>query len=73
MRKSTVMPREMKCIVCGYTQKDYTSYYKHRKTWAKNHDIDKCWEIRKSLQSKKAFDKMFSESLNALDNLTIIK
>ena len=67
------MPREMTCRVCGYTQKDYTSYYKHSKTWAKNHDLDKCWEIRKSTQSKDAFDKMFSESVDALSNLTIIK
>jgi len=73
MKKSTVMFRKMECTVCGYTQEDFVSYYKHRKAWAKNHDIDKCWEIRKSIQSKNAFDKMFAESNSALSNLTIIK
>ena len=70
MSKSTVMPRLMSCKVCGYTQEDYTSYYKHAKTWAKNHDLNACWELRRS---QKAFDQMFSESLNALDNLKINK
>jgi len=64
------MPRKMKCITCGYTQEDYTSYYKHRKTWAKNHDLNACLEIRRS---QNAFDKMFAESTTALANLTIIK
>ena len=70
MSKSTVMPRKMECKVCGYTQEDYTSYYKHRKTWSKNHNLDACWELRKS---QNAFDKMFGESLTALSNLTITK
>jgi hypothetical protein len=70
MKKSTVMPRLMKCSVCGYTQQDYTSYYKHRKAWAKGHDVDKCWELRRSQNS---FDKMFSESLTSLSNLSITK
>lgn len=64
------MPREMKCTVCGYTQKDYVSYYKHAKAWAKGHDLDKCWELRRS---QKAFDAMFGESLSSLDNLKITK
>jgi hypothetical protein len=68
MKKSTVMPRLMKCSVCGYTQEDYVSYYKHRKAWAKGHDVDKCWELRRS---QKSFDKMFSESLDSLANLSI--
>lgn len=67
---STIMPRTMKCTVCGYTQKDYVSYYKHKKTWDTNHDLDNCLSIRRS---QNAIDKMFSESLNALANLTIIK
>jgi hypothetical protein len=70
MRKSTVMPRLMSCKVCGYTQEDYTSYYKHAKAWAKGHDLDKCWELRRS---QKAFDEMFGESLSSLDNLKITK
>jgi hypothetical protein len=67
---TTIMPRVMKCTNCNYTQKDYVSYYKHKKTWDSNHDLKKCNEIRKS---KNAFDKMFRESLDLLDNLTIIK
>jgi hypothetical protein len=70
MKKSTVMPRLMECKTCGYTQQDYTSYYKHRKAWAKGHDINKCWELARS---QKAFDQMFSESVDALGNLSIIK
>lgn len=73
MKKSTVMPRKMKCLVCGYSQEDYTSYYKHRKTWAKNHNLDACLEIRRSAEYKKSFDEMFSESLSSLSSLTIIK
>jgi hypothetical protein len=70
MSKSTVMPRLMKCTICGYTQKDYTSYYKHRKAWAKGHDLNACWELRRS---QNAFDKMFTESVDALAKLSIIK
>jgi hypothetical protein len=70
MSKSTVMPRTMECKVCGYTQTDYTSYYKHAKAWAKGHNLDACWELRRS---QKAFDEMFSESLSSLSNLSITK
>jgi hypothetical protein len=70
MRKSTVMPRLMSCKVCGYTQEDYTSYYKHSKAWAKGHDLNACWELRRS---QKSFDEMFSESLTSISNLTINK
>jgi len=70
MSKSTVMPRLMTCRVCGYTQEDYTSYYKHRKAWAKGHDLNACWELRRS---QNAFDQMFSQSLKSLDNLKITK
>lgn len=73
MKKSTVMPRLMSCKVCGYTQEDYTSYYKHRKAWAKGHNLDACWELRKSIEYKKYFDEMFTESVDALAKLTIIK
>jgi hypothetical protein len=65
-----MMYRKVKCLVCEYEQTDSVSYYRHAKMWKANHDLDKCREIRKS---KNAFDKMFSESLNALDNLTITK
>lgn len=71
MKRTTVMPRKMKCLVCGYSQEDYTSYYKHRKTWAKNHDLNACLEIRRSDKSKEALDKMFRESLDALAKLKI--
>jgi hypothetical protein len=70
MSESTMMYRKVKCLVCEYEQTDSVSYYRHAKMWKANHDLDKCREIRKS---KNAFDKMFSESLNALDNLTITK
>ena len=42
------MPRIMKCTVCDYTQKDFVSYYKHKKTWDASHDLKKCLEIRRS-------------------------
>ena len=64
------MPRKMECKVCGYTQEDYTSYYKHSKAWAKGHDLNACWELRKA---QNAFDQMFSQSLKSLDNLKITK
>ncbi len=64
------MFRLMECSVCGYTQQDYVSYYKHRKAWAKGHDVDKCWELRRS---QNAFDKMFGESLDSLANLSVMK
>jgi hypothetical protein len=66
----TTMFRKVSCTNCEYTQVDSVSYYLHAKAWKANHDLEKCGEIRKS---KNAFDKMFSESLNALDKLTIIK
>ena len=64
------MFRKVRCTNCEYTQVDSVSYYLHAKAWKANHDLDKCRSIR---QSKNAFDKMFSESLNALDKLTITK
>jgi hypothetical protein len=70
---TTTMWRKVRCSVCEYTQIDSVSYYLHAKAWKANHDLEKCWEIRKSIQSKNAFDKMFSESLDSLANLTIIK
>jgi hypothetical protein len=66
---STTMFRKVRCTNCDYTQVDSVSYYLHAKAWKANHNLEKCGEIRKA----KAFDKMFSESLNALDKLTIIK
>ena len=70
MRNSTTMPRLVKCLTCGYTQKDFVSYYKHAKAWKANHDLQNCKTIR---DSKKAFAEMFAESTTALANLTIIK
>jgi hypothetical protein len=46
---STVMPRIVRCLGCGYTQKDHVSYYRHRKTWDSNHDLKKCAEMKKAL------------------------
>jgi hypothetical protein len=43
------MPRKVSCLGCGYTQKDYVSYYRHRKTWDANHDLKKCAEAKKVL------------------------
>lgn len=64
------MPRLVKCLTCDYTQKDFVSYYKHAKAWKANHDLEKCRAIR---DSKKAFTKMFGESLDALEKLTVLK
>jgi hypothetical protein len=70
MKKSTVMPRKMRCITCGYTQEDYTSYYKHKKTWVRNHDLNGCLEIRRNNDE---LASMFTESLDSLSKLTLIK
>jgi uncharacterized membrane protein len=66
----TTMYRKVKCLVCEYEQVDTVSYYLHAKTWKANHDLEKCGEIRRS---QNAFAKMFSESLDSLSRLTIIK
>lgn len=39
---TTVMPREVKCLGCGYVQKDYVSYYRHKKTWDSVHTLTYC-------------------------------
>jgi hypothetical protein len=67
--KSTTMPRLVKCLTCGYTQKDFVSYYLHAKAWKANHDLEKCREVK----SQNAFASMFAESNSALANLTIMK
>ena len=64
------MYRKVRCTNCDYTQIDSVSYYKHKKTWDSNHDLENCLAIRKS---KNAFDKMFSESLDSLAKLSIIR
>ena len=68
----TTMWRKVKCSVCEYEQTDSVSYYLHAKAWKANHDLEKCLAIRKT---KKAdlLASMFSESLDSLSNLTIIK
>jgi hypothetical protein len=43
---TTVMPRIVRCLGCGYTQKDHVSYYRHKKTWNANHDLKKCAEMK---------------------------
>jgi hypothetical protein len=68
--KTTVMPRLVKCTNCDYTQKDFVSYYKHAKAWKANHDLEKCRAIR---ESKNAFDKMFADTLDSLNKLSVIK
>jgi hypothetical protein len=40
------MPRIVRCLGCGYTQKDNVSYYRHKKTWNANHDLKKCAEMK---------------------------
>jgi uncharacterized membrane protein len=67
-KMKTTMFRKVKCLVCEYEQTDSVSYYLHAKAWKANHDLEKCLAIRKS---KKAFDEMFSESLDALAKLKI--
>jgi hypothetical protein len=68
----TTMWRKVKCLVCEYEQTDSVSYYLHAKAWKANHDLEKCLAIRKT---KKAdlLSSMFSESLDSLSNLTIVK
>jgi hypothetical protein len=66
----TKMYRKTKCSVCEYEQEDFVSYYLHAKTWKANHDLENCLAIRKS---KKVFDEMFSESLDSLAKLSIIR
>ena len=72
MSESTMMYRKVKCLVCEYEQTDSVSYYRHAKMWKANHDLEKCLAIRKT---KKAdlLSSMFSESLDSLSNLTIVK
>jgi hypothetical protein len=66
----TTMYRKISCVNCDYTQEDSVSYYLHAKTWKANHNLENCLAIRKS---KKVFDEMFSESLDALAKLSIIR
>jgi uncharacterized membrane protein len=68
----TTMWRKVKCTVCEYEQTDSVSYYLHAKAWKANHNLEKCLAIRKT---KKAdlLSSMFSESLDSLSNLTIVK
>ncbi len=67
----TTMYRKVKCLVCEYEQVDTVSYYQHAKAWKANHDLKQCLAIRKN--KKDYLSEMFSESLDALANLTIIK
>jgi uncharacterized membrane protein len=66
----TTMWRKVKCTVCEYEQTDSVSYYLHAKVWKANHDLEKCGEIRKS---KNAWNKMFPDTLDSLNKLSIIK
>jgi uncharacterized membrane protein len=65
------MYRKVKCLVCEYEQVDTVSYYLHAKAWKANHDLKICLAIRQN--KKDYFTEMFSESLDALDKLTILK
>lgn len=67
---TTTMWRKTKCSVCEYEQETFLSYYLDRKMWDTNHELDKCRSIR---QSKNAWDKMFPDTLESLNNLSIIK
>ena len=66
----TTMWRKVKCSVCGYEQTDSVSYYLHAKAWKANHDLEKCSAIRKA---NNAFDKMFPNTLDSLNKLSVIK
>jgi hypothetical protein len=68
----TTMWRKVKCSVCEYEQTDSVSYYLHAKAWKANHDLEKCLAIRKTKKAN-LLASMFSESLDSLSNLTIIK
>ena len=57
---STVMSRETRCLGCGYTQKDYVSYYRHRKTWDSNHDLKKCAEMKAVMGNSFSAYKLFT-------------
>jgi hypothetical protein len=39
---TTVMLREVRCLGCGYTQRDSVSYYRHKKTWDNTHTYAYC-------------------------------
>jgi len=67
----TTMYRKVRCTNCEYEQVDTVSYYLHAKAWKANHDLKACKAIREN--KKDYLSEMFSESLNALANLTIIK
>ena len=57
---STIMPRTVRCLGCGYTQKDHVSYYRHRKTWDSNHDLKKCAEMKAVLANSFSAYKLFT-------------
>ena len=67
---TTTMWRKTKCSNCEYEQETFLSYYLDRKMWDTNHELDKCLAIRKS---KNAWDKMFPNTLDSLNNLSVIK
>ena len=67
---TTTMWRKTRCSNCEYEQTTVLSYYLDSKMWKANHNLEKCREIRKS---KNAFDKMFPNTLESLNSLTIIK
>ena len=64
------MYRKTKCSICEYEQETFVSYYAHKKLWDKNHNLENCLSVRRS---QNAFDKMFSESLDTLAKLSIIR
>ena len=68
---TTTMWRKVRCTVCEYEQVDTVSYYLHAKAWKANHDLKACRAIREN--KKDYLSEMFSESLDALSKLTIIK
>jgi hypothetical protein len=68
----TTMWRKVKCTVCEYEQTDSVSYYLHAKAWKANHNLEKCSAIRKTKKAN-LLASMFSESLDSLSNLTIVK
>ena len=57
---STVMMRNVRCLGCGYNQKDNVSYYRHKKDWDANHDLKKCAEMKKALANSFSAYKLFT-------------
>lgn len=61
---STVMGRITKCNGCGFEQKTILPSRYDSKLWRENHTLEGC-------RSRKAFNAMLGNPLEALDSLSI--